>query len=162
MLFILQPMKNQFHRLLMTLRMQSMLYGRESPSQKIRDEKNGDNRAYPLTPMLICIIIGLFLCGGNCPRLPRWFYDLKKPGLDRPYLCNGIKSYPWAKQSESSNSTSAIESPKAVCGKQAPHADNDDQGYANPLSGQYFGLVQRMEMIGRTAICSFLWMVLET
>jgi hypothetical protein len=63
--------------------------------------------------------------------------DLKKPGQDYSDYNNVIKSYSWAKLSESSYAMSTIESPTAVYNKLAPHADNDNQAYIIPLSRQY-------------------------
>ncbi len=53
-------------------------------------------------------------------------YDLKKPGQDYSDFYKVIKSYGWAKLSESSYAISTDKSPTTIYNELAPHIDKND------------------------------------
>jgi hypothetical protein len=66
-------------------------------------------------------------------------YDLKKPGQDYTDLLKTIKSYPWARLSESSYAIRSDESPETVYAKLNPFLDANDFIYIINLRKPYTG-----------------------
>jgi len=66
-------------------------------------------------------------------------YDLRKPGQDYSDFYNVIKSYSWAKLSESSYAIATTETPEAVYDKLSPHIDKGDQVFIVGLVANWFG-----------------------
>ncbi len=64
-------------------------------------------------------------------------YDLKKPGQDYKDFYAVIKSYGWARLSESSYAIATTETPKTVIDKLLPHVDQNDRLFVIGL-GQYW------------------------
>ncbi len=54
-------------------------------------------------------------------------YDLNTPGQDYADFYKIIKTYPWAKLSESSYAVSTTDAPAVVFDKLFPHIDNNDR-----------------------------------
>ncbi len=61
-------------------------------------------------------------------------YDLKKPGQDYSALLDEIKSYSWARLSESSYAIKTTETPDTVFDKLRPHVDQNDYIYVITLN----------------------------
>lgn len=66
-------------------------------------------------------------------------YDLSKPGQSYSEFYKVIKSYTWARLSESSYAVETIESSKAIYDKLSRHIDKNDQVYIIPLRSPYNG-----------------------
>ena len=66
-------------------------------------------------------------------------YDLKKPGQDYSDFYKIIKSYSWARLSESSYAIATTEIPKSIYEKPTPHIDKNDQVYLITLTSPYWG-----------------------
>ncbi len=67
-------------------------------------------------------------------------YDLKKPGQDYSGFHKVIKSYGYARLSESSYAIATDETPTQVCDKLFPHMDRNDQLYVVTLRKPFWGL----------------------
>jgi hypothetical protein len=66
-------------------------------------------------------------------------YDLKKPGQDYKEFYDVIKSYSWARLSESSYAIDTEESPKTVYDKLSPYIDVNDQVFIIGLRPSWYG-----------------------
>ena len=66
-------------------------------------------------------------------------YDLKKPGQDYSDLLKEIKSFAWARLSESSYAVDADLSPKQLYDRLAPYLDTNDQLYVIGLHRPFWG-----------------------
>ncbi len=66
-------------------------------------------------------------------------YDLNKPGQDYGDFLKSIKSYPWARLSESSYAIKTNAHPSTIYNELLPHMDKNDQLYIIPLSKPYSG-----------------------
>ncbi|BCK62648.1 hypothetical protein KAM338_42920 [Aeromonas caviae] len=66
-------------------------------------------------------------------------YDLNKPGKDYNDLLKTIKSYAWARLSESSYAIKTDQSPQQVFDKLKPFLDQNDNLYVINLKKPYAG-----------------------
>lgn len=66
-------------------------------------------------------------------------YDLNKPGQDYSDFHKTIKSYTWARLSESSYAIATTKNPKTVFEELSPHADKNDQLFVVTLGNSWFG-----------------------
>jgi hypothetical protein len=66
-------------------------------------------------------------------------YDLHKPGQNYAKFMEAIKSYPWAKLSESSYAIATYESAASIHSQLKPHMDNNDNLYVVRLSQDWQG-----------------------
>jgi len=66
-------------------------------------------------------------------------YDLRKPGQDYDDLYKAIKSYPWARLSESSYAVDTTEPPDTLFRELRNHMDSNDQLYIINLTRPYSG-----------------------
>jgi hypothetical protein len=67
-------------------------------------------------------------------------YDLKKPGQDYKDFYATIKSYGWARLSESSYAIATTEAPKAIMDKLLPYVDKNDTLFVMTLGQGWHGL----------------------
>lgn len=66
-------------------------------------------------------------------------YDLQKPGQDYSGFYDVIKSYPWAKLSESSYAIATTITPSSIYDQLSQHADQNDHVYVIGLKGPWRG-----------------------
>lgn len=66
-------------------------------------------------------------------------YDLDKPGQDYTDVLNTIKSYPWARLSESCYAIETSESPRSIFTKLTKYLDSNDQLYVITLTRPWSG-----------------------
>ena len=66
-------------------------------------------------------------------------YDLMKPGQDYSDLLKSIKSYPWAKLSESSYAIDTAKTPKQIYDELRSSIDQNDHLFVITLSRPYYG-----------------------
>lgn len=67
-------------------------------------------------------------------------YDLNKPGKDYSDLLKTIKSYSWARLSESSYAISTDSTPQTIYGQLEPYLDSNDTLYVITLKKPYAGV----------------------
>lgn len=66
-------------------------------------------------------------------------YDLNKPGQDYSDFLEKVRTYPYAKLSESSYAIQTSKSPKEIYNELAPNLDENDRIYILTLSMPYIG-----------------------
>jgi hypothetical protein len=66
-------------------------------------------------------------------------YDLNKPGQDYSDFLTKVKSYPWARLSESSYAIKTDSSPQAVFDQLKPYLDTNDNLYIITLKQPFTG-----------------------
>lgn len=66
-------------------------------------------------------------------------YDLNTPGQDYTDLLGTIKSYSWARLSESSYAIATDKQPQTIYNELFAHMDNNDQLYVVTLNKPFFG-----------------------
>lgn len=70
-------------------------------------------------------------------------YDLRTPGQDYSGLLSTIKSYAWARLSESSYAIDCYKSAAVIYEELRPHMDSNDNLLVIPLASPWYGYAPR-------------------